>query len=223
MDEETFFSTARFRMVEEQIASRGIHDSRLLEALRTVPRHRFVRSEDRGLAYTDGPLPIGLGQTISQPYIVALMTDLLQLKGSEIVLEIGTGSGYQSAVLSRLVDCVHTIERHSELARRAESLLADLQISNVKVHIGDGSQGLRMGTSVPDLAPFAGILVTAAAPHIPQALLNQLKDGGRLVIPVGQRYGQLLECWQRQGETFKKEVISPVAFVPLIGVEGFKE
>jgi protein-L-isoaspartate(D-aspartate) O-methyltransferase len=143
------------------------------------------------------------------------MTDLLQLKGHETILEVGTGSGYQAAVLAELVKQVHTIERHPELARHAEHLLKDLGFSNIQVHIGDGSLGL------PELAPFDGILVTAAAPKAPQRLLSQLGEGGRLVIPVGQRYGQVLECWQRSGESYKQEVISPVAFVPLIGEEGF--
>jgi protein-L-isoaspartate(D-aspartate) O-methyltransferase len=215
MEKEIFFINARRRMVEDQITSRGIHEARLLEALRRVPRHLFVPFEDRGLAYNDGPLPIGLGQTISQPYIVALMTDLLQLKGHETILEVGTGSGYQAAVLAELVKQVHTIERHPELARQAERLLNDMGLTNIQVHIGDGSLGL------PELSPFDGILVTAAAPKTPQRLLSQLGDGGRLVIPVGQRYGQVLECWQRVGESYKQEVISPVAFVPLIGEEGF--
>ncbi len=215
MEEETFFINARRRMVEDQITSRGIHEARLLESLREVPRHLFVPYENRALAYNDGPLPIGLGQTISQPYIVALMTDLLQLKGHETILEVGTGSGYQAAVLAELVKQVHTIERHPELAQHAERLLKDLGYSNIQVHIGDGSLGL------PELSPFDGILVTAAAPKAPQGLLSQLGEGGRLVIPVGHRYGQVLECWQRSGESYKQEVISPVAFVPLIGEEGF--
>jgi protein-L-isoaspartate(D-aspartate) O-methyltransferase len=215
MEEGTFSINARSRMVEDQITSRGIHEARLLESLRKVPRHLFVPYEDRSLAYNDGPLPIGLDQTISQPYIVALMTDLLQLKGHETILEVGTGSGYQAAVLAELAKQVHTIERHPELARHAERLLKDLGYSNIQVHIGDGSLGL------PELSPFDGILVTAAAPKVPQGLLSQLGEGGRLVIPVGQRYGQVLECWQRSGESYKHEVISPVAFVPLIGEEGF--
>jgi protein-L-isoaspartate(D-aspartate) O-methyltransferase len=216
MDEEEFFKRSRLRMVEEQIQSRGIRDQRLLETLRSVPRHLFVNLEDRRYAYNDGPLPIGLGQTISQPYIVALMTELLQLKGSETVLEVGTGSGYQAAVLANLARQVHTIERHTELAQYAGRLFKDLQISNIQVHIGDGSLGL------PEFSPYDGILVTAAAPAVASPLLEQLTESGRLVLPVGSRYGQVLECWQRRGEGFTHETITAVAFVPLIGQAGFK-
>lgn len=217
MDEETHYQILRQQMVEEQIARRGIRDAALLRALSSVPRHVFVPPEVRRMAYTDGPLPIGLGQTISQPYIVALMTQLLQLHGSEIVLEVGTGSGYQAAILAGLAAQVHSIERHPKLAQAARQVLHALQIDNVSVHTGDGSLGL------PELAPFDGILVTAAAPHAPQPLLRQLKEGGRLVIPVGDRLGQNLELWTRQEGRFESESIAPVAFVPLIGVEGWGE
>ena len=204
-------------MVEEQLLRRDISDERVLSAMRGVERHLFVPLEHRHLAYADGPLPIGLGQTISQPYIVALMTQLLHLKGTEIVLEVGTGSGYQAAVLAFLARQVHTIERHAELAMDARRLFTDLGIDNIQVHIGDGSLGLQ------DNAPYDGILVTAAAPHVPKPLYEQLNDPGRLVIPVGSRYGQYLECWKREGQDYIKESITPVAFVPLIGVHGWEE
>jgi protein-L-isoaspartate(D-aspartate) O-methyltransferase len=211
------YAAERERMLETQLISRGIHDPRVLEAMRSLPRHVFVSPENRFLAYSDGALPIGNGQTISQPYIVALMTELLELKGDEKVLEIGTGSGYQAAILSWLCCQVHTIERHAGLARYAASLLEDLKIANVQVHVGDGTLGL------PEFAPFAAIIVTAAAPDVPQALLEQLEDGGRLVIPVGQRGEQYLERWRRHGDQFTYENILPVAFVPLIGAQGWKE
>jgi protein-L-isoaspartate(D-aspartate) O-methyltransferase len=217
MKDEGSYAYYRKRMVEEQLLGRGIYDERVLGAMRSVERHLFVPDEQRNLAYADGPLPIGLGQTISQPYIVALMTQLLQLKGTETILEIGTGSGYQAAILALLARQVHTIERHASLANHAKRLFSDLGIENIQVHVGDGSLGL------PDQAPFDGILVTAAAPHVPQPLSEQLKDPGRLVIPVGSRYGQYLECWKRQGQYLEKESITPVAFVPLIGQHGWDE
>jgi protein-L-isoaspartate(D-aspartate) O-methyltransferase len=217
MKDEAPYASERRQMVDTQIARRGIRDKRVLEALRTVPRHLFVAREYRHLAYTDGPLPIGSGQTISQPYIVALMTDLLHLKGEERVLEIGTGSGYQAAILGVIARQVHTIERHAALARRAAEILEELGLDNVHVHTGDGTLGL------PEQAPFDAIIVTAAAPHTPQALLGQLADGGRLVIPVGSLGAQFLECWTRAGEDCKSEEIIPVAFVPLIGEQGWDE
>jgi protein-L-isoaspartate(D-aspartate) O-methyltransferase len=217
MKDEGSYAPYRKRMVEEQLQGRGIHDERVLGAMQSVERHRFVPNEQRNLAYTDGPLPIGLGQTISQPFIVALMTQLLQLRGTETILEIGTGSGYQAAILALLARQVHTIERHAVLANQAQRLFSDLGIENIQVHVGDGSLGL------PDQAPFDGILVTAAAPQIPQPLFEQLKDPGRLVIPVGGRYSQSLECWKRQGHEYVKESITPVAFVPLIGQHGWSE
>jgi protein-L-isoaspartate(D-aspartate) O-methyltransferase len=211
------YAAERERMLETQIISRGVLDRRVLGAMRSVPRHVFVPPEHRHLAYSDGALPIGNGQTISQPYIVALMTELLGLKGDEKVLEIGTGSGYQAAILSLLAREIHTIERHAGLARYAARLLEDLNNTNVRVHVGDGTLGL------PDFAPFSGIVVTAAAPGVPQALFDQLEDGGRLVIPVGHRGDQYLERWQRHGDQFAYENILSVAFVPLIGAQGWKE
>ena len=186
MSEEAYFSTERQRMVDEQLLERDIVDPRVVDAMRITPRHSFVPIEHRHLAYADGPLPIGRGQTISQPYIVALMTQLLELKGDETVLEIGTGSGYQAAVLASIAKEIHTVERYADLARLAARVLDDLGLRNVHVHVGDGSRGL------VEFAPFAAIIVTAAAPSIPKPLLEQLAEGGRLVIPVGSRGGQIL-------------------------------
>jgi protein-L-isoaspartate(D-aspartate) O-methyltransferase len=203
-------------MVAEQIAYRGLREARLLGAFKKVPRHLFVSPEQRSMAYADGPLPIGQGQTISQPYIVALMTDLLALKGDETVLEVGTGSGYQAAILAHMAKQVHSIERHAELAESAGRILAELGLTNVQVHIGDGSAGL------PEYAPYQGIVVTAAAPKVPQPLLEQLAECGRLVLPVGGLGGQYLECWTRRDAGYEHENIAPVAFVPLRGKHGWK-
>ncbi len=175
------YSLERRRMVVEQISARGLSDPRLLAAFESVPRHLFVPEKLRSVAYEDHPLEIGHGQTISQPYTVALMTSLLELSGDECVLEVGTGSGYQAAILSLLAGEVHTIELIPELAAGAEKLLSDLGIKNVTVHAGDGSLGW------PGAAPFAGILVAAAAPRPPRPLCGQLAEGGRLVIPVNRR------------------------------------
>jgi len=217
MNDETDFEADRKYMVENQLLSRDIRDPLVLEAMRKVPRHRFVLPEYHHLAYSDGPLPIGRGQTISQPYIVALMSQLLELKGDETVLEIGTGSGYQAALLGFLARDVYTIERHEELARQASRLMEDLGLGNVHIHIGDGSKGL------PQYAPYQGIIVTAAAPNVPQALLDQLDEGGKLVIPVGSRGGQFLERWLRKGDDFQCKNVIPVAFVPLVGKYGWEE
>jgi protein-L-isoaspartate(D-aspartate) O-methyltransferase len=216
MKDELSFARQRKAMVREQIIARGVRDPLLLAALEEVPRHLFVPPEYTDMAYSDGPLPIGHGQTISQPYIVALMTELLELTGEEEVLEVGTGSGYQAAVLSRLAHTVHTIERYDELAERAEKCLQQLGVTNVQVHVGDGSLGL------PQYAPFQAIMVTAAAPSVPRPLFDQLDQSGRLVIPVGSSGAQMLECWQRTGETFDRESVLPVAFVPLRGEYGWK-
>lgn len=217
MNEDPTYAKERERMVRDQLESRDIRDKSVLEAMRAVPRHRFVPEQHRHLAYADGPLPIGNGQTISQPYIVALMTQLLELKGNEIVLEIGTGSGYQAAILSHLAQEVHTIEMHDSLAQLAEAVLNSLGLNNVKVHIGDGSKGW------PENSPYDGIIVTAAAPRVPKPLLDQMAEGGRLVIPVGSRGGQFLERWVRQDSDYKREQIAPVAFVPLYGQHGWEE
>jgi protein-L-isoaspartate(D-aspartate) O-methyltransferase len=206
----------RKRMVERQIAARGVWDPRLLAVLESVPRHRFVPPDGLTWAYSDAPLSIGHGQTISQPYIVALMTELLHLEGNERVLEIGTGSGYQAAVLGKLAAEVHSIEVIPELAMNAEKTLAGLGYTNIHVHIGDGSSGW------PDAAPYAGILVAAAAPSVPQPLLSQLAEGGRLVIPVGSLGFQQLEVWTRTGQEFKRQVNLAVAFVPLRGEFGWE-
>jgi len=211
------FALERQRMVVQQIQARDIYDQHVLEAMRTVPRHRFVPAENLPHAYMDGPLPIGCGQTISQPYIVALMTQMLQLNGDETVLEVGTGSGYQAAILASLVRKVITIERFSELAKGAAKVLKELGFTNVEVHVGDGSLGWQ------EQAPYQAIMVTAAAPLTPKSLLNQLDDHGRLVIPVGEQWGQYLERWIRQGKEFNREVLTPVAFVPLRGEEGWKD
>jgi protein-L-isoaspartate(D-aspartate) O-methyltransferase len=209
------YQSDRKRMVEKQIARRGIKDERVLEAFRQVPRHRFVPKERRKFAYSDGPLPIGSGQTISQPYIVALMTDQLRLTGEETVLEVGTGSGYQAAILAELAGHVHTIERHENLAAEARDRLEKLGYDNVTVHVGDGTLGL------PEQAPYQAILVTAGGPKVPPALLEQLDQEGRLVMPVGGHSGQMLEVWTREGEEYTSESITPVAFVPLRGEHGW--
>jgi protein-L-isoaspartate(D-aspartate) O-methyltransferase len=217
MEDENQYANLRNYMVTEQIVARGVHDERVLEALRSVPRHLFVPEEYANIAYSDSPLPIGNGQTISQPYIVALMTELLQLEGDETVLEIGTGSGYQAALLARLAREVHTIERHAALAEKAEKILWALGMTNVVVHVGDGSLGLAA------YAPYQAIVVTAAAPSVPQPLFDQLADGGRLVIPEGSTGGQMLDRWRKQNGEYHQEHIAPVAFVPLRGEHGWKE
>ncbi len=217
MEKDHSYDVTRERMVEEQLLERNIRDPRVLEAMRTVPRHSFVPAEQRDLAYVDSPLPIGNGQTISQPYIVALMTQLLGLKGNERVLEVGTGSGYQAAILAYLASEVYTIERHAELGRLAGRILEDLGYHNVHVKIGDGSRGWA------EYAPYDAILVTAAAPQVPRPLLEQLADGGCLVIPVGARGNQTLERWVRVGDEFMNDILTAVAFVPLLGEFGWQE
>ncbi|MGA3116559.1 MAG: protein-L-isoaspartate(D-aspartate) O-methyltransferase [Syntrophobacteraceae bacterium] len=211
------FKKVRERMVETQIAARGVHDERVLEAMRKVPRHLFLDEALRDQAYSDHPLPIAENQTISQPYIVGLMTESLELNGSEKVLEIGTGSGYQSAILAELADRVFSIERYPELAYRANSILQKLGYGNIIVRVGDGSLGW------PDDAPFDGIIVTAGTPQIPQPLIDQLKMGGRLVVPVGDRLGQDLMLVKRVAEGIKKTNLGGVRFVNLVGKWGWKE
>jgi protein-L-isoaspartate(D-aspartate) O-methyltransferase len=203
-------------MVDEQLRGRDIVDQRVLEAMERVPRELFVPDDLRGRAYDDVALPIGAGQTISQPYMVARIAEELGLDGDEHVLDVGTGSGYQAAVLAELADDVHTIERIPELAEHARRALAAARYGDVQVHVGDGSRGL------PEQAPFDAIAVAAAAPDFPSALYEQLKIGGRLVVPVGGRRGQRLEVVVRtpEGPAVIRSV--PCRFVPLVGEEGFE-
>ena len=203
-------AAARERMVREQIEARDVRDPRTLAAMRKVPRHELVPAGVRARAYEDSPLPIGHEQTISQPYIVAFMTEALGLRGGERVLEVGTGSGYQAAVLAEIAGQVHTIEIVAPLAERARQDLARLGYANVHVRAGDGYLGW------PEAAPFDAIIVTAAAPKIPEPLLAQLKDGGRLVIPVGEE-SQNLMVLTRTGATFSEQTVLPVRFVPMTG------
>lgn len=217
MEEDAFTREQRLRMVRDQIASRDIRDSRVLVAMRSVRRHLFVPEGMRDLAYGDGPLPIGEGQTISQPYVVALMSQLLSLKGDERVLEVGTGSGYQAAVLGELAREVYSMELYESLAAHARRALSEQGSTNVRVIVGDGSLGL------VEYAPFDAIILTAAAPSISQALAGQLADGGRLVVPVGGERGQLLQLIRRRGKRFTRKKLVPVAFVPLRGEAGWAE
>lgn len=213
MDE---YLTERKRMVAEQIAQRGVRNPRLLAAMEAVPRHRFVPPDHLAWAYADGPLPIGFGQTISQPYIVAFMTDALHLTGPERVLEVGTGSGYQAAVLGKMAAEVHTVEFIPELAARAEAALKELGFANVQVHVGDGSLGWAA------CAPYDAILVAAAAPRVPQPLLEQLAEAGRLILPVGSQGFQQLEIWEMRAGKYEQGPGIPVAFVPLRGEHGWR-
>jgi protein-L-isoaspartate(D-aspartate) O-methyltransferase len=213
---KTEFAAERHAMVEAQLRCRGITDAAVLYAMENVPRHCFVPAERRGCAYDDEPLPIGHGQTISQPYIVAAMTAVLQLTGQERVLEIGTGCGYQAAVLSALAKEVFTVENVPALAREAAERLARLGYANVHVHAGDGTLGL------PPQAPFEAILVAAAAPQIPQPLLEQLADDGRMIIPVGGVEQQELQIVTRHLDRFPVRALDHCRFVPLLGEFGWK-
>lgn len=211
---EPYFNERR-NMVELQLRQRGIHDGRVLEAMLRVPRHEFVAEECVSLAYADHPIPIAENQTISQPFIVAVSLQALSLKGTESVLEVGTGSGYQTALLSVLARIVFSIERYATLAANAEATLARLGCSNVKILTADGSYGLA------EFASFNAILVSAAAPRLPQSLITQLADGGRMVIPVGPPHAQELQLVRRHDGQLSVEVIEGCRFVPLIGAEGY--
>ncbi len=209
------FEELRRRMVKTQIKMRGVKDPRVLQAMLKVPRHLFVPEEYRNHAYNDYPLPIGYGQTISQPYIVAAMTELLDLKGDEKVLEIGTGSGYQTALLAELAGEVYTVERIPQLLERAKQVLSSLGYTNIYFKLADGTLGW------PENAPFDRIMVTAAAPDLPQPLIDQLAEGGIMVIPVGSRYLQTLKVVVKTGDKLRIKRVMECTFVPLIGEYGY--
>ncbi|NOX20612.1 MAG: protein-L-isoaspartate(D-aspartate) O-methyltransferase [Nitrospirae bacterium] len=210
------FTEQRKRMVQTQLVARGISDPRVLDAMLRVPRHLFVREEDLYRAYDDMALPVGEGQTISQPYMVARMTELLELRGDEKVLEVGTGSGYQAAILAELASEVYSIERIHSLAERAKKILETLGYDNVHIVVGDGSMGL------PEHAPYDRIIITAAAPEVPEPLKEQLADGGILVAPVGTRYSQQLVRLRKNKDGFEAEYSTLCVFVPLIGAYGWE-
>jgi len=215
-DSPSDLAQLRLRMVEEQLRARGIRDERVLAAMAKVPRERFIAAEDVRNAYGDYPLPIGEGQTISQPYIVAAMIQALGPRPEDRGLEVGTGTGYQAAILGELVAELWTVERHLELAEKARQVLAELGYSNVHVVQGDGSIGL------PEQAPFDKILVAAAAPYIPDALVAQLAEGGRLVIPVGTRFEQQVQLVRKAGGETTITALDPCRFVPLVGEQGWE-
>jgi protein-L-isoaspartate(D-aspartate) O-methyltransferase len=215
MLESKEYAPQRAEMIEKQLRRRGIKDGAVLAAMLAVPRHDFVPQELRARAYEDAPLPIGSGQTISQPYIVAAMTAALHLQPHHRVLEIGTGCGYQAAVLSQLAKEVFTIERRPELASAASEKLSRLGYSNVHVHCGDGTLGL------PEFAPFDAILVAAAAPTVPKPLLTQLAEGGRMIIPVGDSENQELQLIEKRAESFPTRMLEGCRFVPLVGFHGW--
>lgn len=211
------FKSLQEEMVTQQIMRRGVVTPRVIEAFKKVPRHLFVPEQFQSHSYNDHPLPIGEGQTISQPYIVALMTDLLDISGEDKVLEIGTGSGYQAAILAELGKEVYTIERHKLLAERAEKIFKELNYQNVKVLVGDGTKGWK------EFSPYQKIIVTASAPDVPQPLFIQLDEMGKLVIPIGGRWSQdLVLIEKRKGKMIRKSVCGCV-FVPLIGEYGYRE
>jgi protein-L-isoaspartate(D-aspartate) O-methyltransferase len=211
------FEAQRKRMVQTQLIGRGLDDQRVLDVFLEIPRHEFVSEDMMSSAYDDCPLPIGQGQTISQPYMVALMTQMLRLKPEDKVLEVGTGSGYQTAIISKLAGKVYTIERIQRLARQAQQRFEKLGLKNIEVHVGDGTLGLE------DFKPFDAIIITAAAPHVPESLIGQLKEQGRLVIPVGGKFLQeLMLIEKQQGRIVEKQQCGCV-FVPLIGKQGWKE
>jgi len=204
------FATHRQRMVEQQLKPRGIKDERVLAAMAKVPREELIPAAARADAYEDGPLPIGYDQTISQPYVVAFMTEQLRPKRSDRVLEIGSGSGYQAAILGELVAEIYTIEIVEPLAKSAEATLQRLGYNNVHIKVGDGYKGW------PEEAPFDAIIVTCAPEKVPQPLVDQLKDGGRMVIPVGERFAQQLYLLEKKNGQLKESVTLPVRFVPML-------
>lgn len=211
------YSSVRKEMVKRQLIPRGIRDPRVLEAMGKVPREAFVPDAMKADAYDDRPLPIGQDQTISQPYIVALMTEALELTGSEMVLEVGTGSGYQAAVLAELCDTVYTVERIEPLMENAKRILQNLGYANIRYKVFNGTLGW------PEYAPYDGIIVTAAAPRTPRPLLEQLTEGGRVVVPVGDRLSQNLIKVTKEKQGYFEKNLGGVRFVPLMGDYGWKE
>jgi len=209
------FEKAREEMIRYQIRGRGIRDERVLSAMSSIPREKFVLEREKDNAYLDCPLSIGMGQTISQPFMIALMTQCLSLKGPETILEVGTGSGYQAAILSKLAKKVYTIERFSILADRAEKIFKELEIKNVKVMVGDGSKGLEK------FSPYDCIIVTAGAPEIPKSLIEQLNEEGKIVIPVGNSFSQDLLLGIKEKGKLKISNYGGCVFVPLVGKYGW--
>jgi protein-L-isoaspartate(D-aspartate) O-methyltransferase len=210
------FTAQRRKMVESQLRARGIRDERVLAAMSRVPRHEFVSAEYRDQIYEDHPIPLGEGQTISQPFIVAIMLQALALDPADLVLEVGTGSGYLTALLAELTRHVYSVERHTSLAQTAQSTLARLGCTNVDVLVGDGSKGL------PNRAPFDAIVVSAAAPQIPPPLFEQLREGGRMIVPVGPAQAQELQLVRKRGGQPVIFGMEGCRFVPLIGSEGYR-
>ena len=211
------YTNLREQMVATQLEGRDIANHKVLQAMRTVPRHRFVDRSLWSQAYDDRPLPIGQGQTISQPYMVALMTQCLQLSGDERVLEIGTGSGYQAAILAEIVREVFTVERIPELSQQASTLLEDLDYRNIRFEVADGTLGWEK------FSPYGRILVTAGAPDIPTSLLQQLNDPGKMAIPMGGAYYQDLMVIKKEGKKVKKRHVCGCTFVPLVGEQGWEQ
>jgi len=209
------YSVLRKKMVDEQLAARGIDNQRVLEAFSKVERHKFLPEELRVSAYADFPVPIGEGQTISQPYMVALMTQCLDLNGEERVLEIGTGSGYQTAILAELAKEVYSIERFIPLSQKAAGILKELGYSNIKLTVGDGTLGW------PEYAPFDRIIITAGAPRIPLPLTGQLTENGKIVLPLGENFSQVLTLAEKKGTKMEPTQICGCVFVPLVGKHGW--
>jgi protein-L-isoaspartate(D-aspartate) O-methyltransferase len=210
------YAVLKKRMVEEQLIPRGIKNQRVLDAFRKIERHRFIPEDLMTSAYGDFPVPIGEGQTISQPYIVALMTECLDLSGQERVLEIGTGSGYQAAILAELASEVYTVERFENLKKRAEKVLNELGYANIKIKVGDGTLGW------PEAAPFDRIIITAASPRVPLPLTEQLKESGKLVLPLGESFSQILTVIEKKEGKLESMEVCGCVFVPLVGKYGWK-
>jgi len=211
------YAVLRKRMVEEQLIPRGINDQRVLSVFGKIERHKFMPKDLVSNAYADFPVPIGEGQTISQPYIVALMTECLSLTGQEKVLEIGTGSGYQTAILAELSKEVYSIERFENLAKNAEGILNELGYANIKIKVGDGTLGW------PEAAPFDRIIITAASARIPLPLSEQLKDNGKLIMPLGESFSQVLTLFEKKENRLESTQICGCIFVPLVGKYGYKQ